>query len=158
MPTSFAIADEIINLRPSSNRRVEIKDIRDRLAKRKDSQCLVVFADPYPVLYRYSHPKNGKSVCEEILTGVPIGDEWNPASYWLMRFHHNGLSCAQLARLGATIVVGASHLSSGSIRGLEGLTCSMIDGIRPWTVHESAQLEDEIKNLEEGLGRSILGP
>jgi hypothetical protein len=155
MASSFAIAEEIINLRPSGNRRAEIQDIGDRIADGKDSQCLVIFSDPYPSMFRYSHPQNNTSTCEEILACIPIGDEWNMAYYWAMRFHHNGLTCAQLARLGALTVVTAGALSSGSIRGLEGLTCT-VNGIRLWQREECQRLEAYTKNLENKIGESIL--
>jgi hypothetical protein len=160
MDASFAVAEEILQKLsgdPDPNRRTGILNIGDQLAEGSDSECLIVFADPNPTLYRLSHPKSVRGKCEEIYGCVPIGDQWNTAFHLAMRFYRPGLSCQQLSRLGSLMVVSAGHISSGSIRGLEGITCDK-EGIRLWEREECRLLETAMTNFENEIGDSILGP
>jgi hypothetical protein len=155
MDASFAVADGIIQARPQG--RSEILAIGNQFAANKDSHCLIALCDPWPCLYRFIHAKDGRSSCDEVIGCIPIGDQWNVAYYWAMRHHSNSLSCQQLARLGALVVVSGGHISSGTIGGLEGFTCTTA-GIRVWNRTESDTLKSDIENLENGFKASILGP
>ena len=155
MEASFAVADGIIRERPHG--RAAILALGDRFAENKDSHCLVAFCDPWPQLYRFIHTRDGRSNCEEVLGCIPIGDQWNVAYYWAMRHHNNSLTCQQLVRLGALVVISGGHVSSGTIGGLEGFTCTTT-GIRVWDRAESEALKSDIENLENGFKTSILGP
>jgi hypothetical protein len=157
MDASFAIADEVVKqMAGPYNRLVEIRNIGNRIAEGKDSQCLIAFCDPCPELYRFSHWKTGQSKCELALGSIPIGDQWNQAYYWAMRHYNHALSCQQLSRLGALVVTTAAHLNSASIGGMEGFTCTT-DGIRLWSRDESDSLQAEIRDIENGFRGVIIG-
>ena len=157
MDASFAVAEEVFQRlsEPGESRRTTILDIGARVAEGRDSECLIVFADPYPSIYRFCHAKTGEQKCEEIYGCMAIGDHGNPACYWAMRFYNGGLSCQQLSRLGSLVVVSAGELNKGSIGGLEGFICDT-GGIRLWSREESNLLENEMKNLENGFRGTIL--
>ncbi len=158
MDASFAIAEEIIESSFAfQNRRADILGIGNRLAEGHDSQCLIAFADPFPSLYFFSHARTGQSKCEEVLTCIPIGDQWNMAYLWANILHRNTLNCSQLSRLGAVVITSAEKISSGTIRGLEGFTCNA-EGLRLWERIESETLSTAMKTLEDEFGRAILEP
>jgi hypothetical protein len=158
MDASFAIAKAIFQRlsEPKEARSDAILEIGGRLASGTDSECLIAFCDPWPSLYRFVHAKGGEQKCEEILSGMAIGDHGNPACFWITRFHRGGLSCQQLERLAALAVVSAGELSNGSIGGLEAFVCRK-SGIRLWSRAESESMQAEMKDLENQFVAAILG-
>jgi hypothetical protein len=157
MDTSTLIAEEIFQKLGdvSRNRRSEIFEIGTRLASGRDSECLVAFADPQPSLYLFLCDKSGNRRCEEVYSCFPTGDAGNSAMFWPMQFYNGALSVGQLTRLGALAVVSAAKLNSGSIGGLEVLTCDT-DGIRCWSRQESETLESDMQKLLKQIGDLVL--
>ncbi len=158
MDASFAIVEEIFERlsEPRADRRCAIEEIGGRLASGTNSECLIAFSDPWPSLYRFVHAKDGKRKCEEILSGIAIGDHGNPAFFWVMRFRRGPLSCHQIERLAALAVVSAGEISNGSIGGLEGFVCSKY-GVGLWSRAKSESMQAEMKSLEDQFRVNILG-
>jgi hypothetical protein len=157
MDTSTRIAEEIF-LRlagDSSDRSREILDIGTRVASGHDSECLIAFADPVPSLYLFLCDKNGNRRCEEVYSCFSIGDAGNSAIFWAMHFYSRTLSVRQLTRLAALVVVSAGKLNSGSIGGLEIMTCDQA-GIQCWPRPENETLESDTQNLLKQIGELIL--
>ncbi len=158
MDVAFRIADEIFahcgeQSEPIS-RYLTIQEIGTRIAKGLDAECLIVFAEPQPVLYSFVHSRKDEHRCMEICSAFATGDVGNPAYYWVMRYYRAGMTTAQLVRLGALVNVSAERLSSGSVGGLEVLTCDS-EGIKVWSREKCESLRKEGQRLTDQIGGLI---
>jgi hypothetical protein len=160
MDVAMRIADEIFaqcdGQTEGTSRHTKVEEIGTRLAKGLDAECLIVFSEPQPVIYSFVHSRNDEYRCMEIYSAFATGDVGNPAYYWVMRYYKAGLTIAQLALLGALVNVSAEKLNSGSIGGLEVLTCDS-DGIRVWSREESESLRAEGQRLTDQIEGLIFG-
>jgi hypothetical protein len=159
MDVAFQIADEIFAhcdgpMEPTS-RYFKIEEIATRIAKGVDAECLIVFAEPQPVIYSFVHSRKDEHRCMELYSAHATGDVGNPAYYWVMRYYNAGMTLAQLARLGALVNVSAEKLNSATIGGLEVLTCDS-EGIRIWSRDECESLRAEGQRLTDQIEGLIL--
>lgn len=127
-------------------RLLKIEQIGTRVARGFDAECLIVFSDPEPTMYSFVHSSKGEHRCMEIYSAYATGDAGNPAYYWVMRYYQAGKTIAQLTRLGALVNVSAEKLNSGSIGGLEVLSCDS-KGIKIWSREESELLREDAQQL-----------
>ncbi len=157
MDTSTRIAEEIFRRLTgnSEGRASEFLDLGTQAANGRDSECLIVFADPEPSLYLFLCDKNGNRRCEEVYSCFSIGDAGNSAIFWAMHFYSRTLSVSQLTRLAALVVISAGKLNSGSIGGLEVMTCDL-GGIHIWPRPENETLESATQNLLKQIGELVL--
>lgn len=160
MDIAFRIADEIFaqcdGQTDRISRHAKLEEIGTRIAKGLDAECLIVFSEPRPVMYSFVHSRNDEYRCMEIYSAFATGDVGNPAYYWVMRYYKANLTIAQLARLGALVNVSAEKLNSGSVGGLEVLTCDS-EGIRVWSREESESLRAEGQRLTDQIEGLISG-
>jgi hypothetical protein len=155
---STRIADEIFQSLDGQceNRRAEIERIGTRVANGHDAECLVAFADPLPSVFLFLGSKEGERRCEELYSCFQIGDAQNTAFFWVMRYWRSTLNIQQLVRLGSLTVVSAGKISSGSIGGLEVLTCDK-SGFQLWTKEQNEALASETAVLLDQIGNVVLG-
>jgi hypothetical protein len=156
MTSSQKIADEILvtDFSDVFRRRDKISEIGFRVAASHASECLVVFARPQPSLLWFLCDDKGNGKCEQVLTAVGTGDAYNMAFYWMMRHYSISLTIEKQVRIGALSVLGAGKLNSGTIAGLEVLTCDQ-SGIRLWTQQENESLKSEIEKLETAIANLV---
>jgi hypothetical protein len=160
MVASRRVADGIFSasLNAGEERCAErIREIGIQAAKRSDTECLIVFADPKPTLYHFQYAKNNEaSFCERIITYIHTGDRINPAVFWAENYHTVELSIEQLSRLGSHVVVTAGALNSGGVSGLEVVSCDG-SGLHRLTDEENREREVRALEWDKTIGELIMG-
>lgn len=104
--------------------------------ERKIAHCLIAIIQPPPARlysfeFTYEAGPSGpicKPICHEVETSVAAGDNVNAAVFWKERYYREQ-PIRKLVPLAAHMIVSASKLNSGSIRGLEIVLCKP-SGIR----------------------------
>jgi len=122
-----------------------------------DFECLVVFADPTPALYRlqFSSRMAGAVSGDRILTFVHAGDSVNSAIFWSMRYYRR-LPVNRLVGLAAHLVTIAGELNTAMVRGLEIVFCSE-SGFLRLTDEENRVWESKAREWDREIGGLILG-
>ncbi len=135
-----------------------ILDIGTKLAMpdKAGAECIVAFAEPEPSLHLFQLVSDGTPYCTIPVDRTVSGNSGNAAYFWAERYYKQSLRVEQLVRLGAHIVVAAGKLSSGSIGGLEIVTCDS-SGFHRWAKQQNKEAEFEAARMGEYVGGLILG-
>lgn len=109
--------------------------------RRNDAQCLIALQRPTPQLFLFQfgmiNAQWGPSCM--LMDGKAVaGDNVNAAAFWTERYYEPK-PIEQLIPLAAHLIISASKLNSGSISGLEIVTCT----------------SSEIKRLSDGSVREL---
>jgi hypothetical protein len=92
----------------------------------KSVHCLIALQHPRPELYSFECGRFGDALeptCRKITGAIPAGDNMNAAVFWRERYYEEPRPLKTLIPLAAHMIMSASKLSSGSIRGLEIVLC-----------------------------------
>jgi len=133
------------------------KEVLDASSEKLDAQCLIAFAHPVPQLFLFQYAtinEKWSAFCQKMETIAIAGDNVNAAIFWAERYYRPR-SVELLIPLATHLVVSAERLNTGTISGLEIVTCTD-KGIRRLSDESINRLRAQSEEWDRSMGELFL--
>ena len=119
----------------------------------KEAQCLIALAYPSPNLYLFRFDSSGVEyvpICQSVAASIVVGDHANAALFGKERYYRRK-PIKKLVLLAAHLIVSASKINLGAIKGLDIVLC---DASGPHRIAEKSirKLKTQANNWDKQIG------